>query len=77
MFMASDLRVVQNRLRYPRTSKSPGKTLAVLLLTLFVSNSHASALYVYETANPTDTACGQGAGCRNGFYQSRRYDPFQ
>ena len=35
--------------------------LGVLLLTLFSSNSHAGALYVYETANPTDTAFA-GAG---------------
>jgi long-subunit fatty acid transport protein len=61
MFIARDLRVVQNRVQYPRTSKCPGKTFAVLLLTLFVSNSHASALYVPETANPTDTAFA-GAG---------------
>ena len=61
MFMAGYLRVVQNRVQYSRTSKLPGKTLAVLLLTLFVSNSHASALYVPETANPTDTAFA-GAG---------------
>jgi long-chain fatty acid transport protein len=39
--------------------------LGVLLLTLFSSNSHAGALYVYETANPTDTAfAGAGLAAR-------------
>ena len=35
--------------------------LAALLLVLFASSSYAGALYVYETANPTDTAFA-GAG---------------
>jgi long-chain fatty acid transport protein len=35
--------------------------LGVLLLTLFAANGYAGALYVYETANPTDTAFA-GAG---------------
>ena len=35
--------------------------ITVLLFTLFSSNGYAGALYVYETANPTDTAFA-GAG---------------
>ena len=44
----------------PRSGKLTS-VLTVLLLTLFTSHVYAGALYVYETANPTDTAFA-GAG---------------
>jgi long-chain fatty acid transport protein len=55
---------VKKMQQYIQCSWCPNKLiygLGVLLLTLFASNSYAGALYVYETANPTDTAFA-GAG---------------
>ena len=50
----------RQRLLQILTNKLTGG-LAVLLLALFISNSYAGALYLYETGNPTDTGFG-GAG---------------
>jgi long-chain fatty acid transport protein len=55
MHMTGFLKSVQKRLQCSRTPKLPARGLAALLLTLFASGSYAGALYVYETANPTDT----------------------
>ena len=65
MLMAKYPRGGQARSRCVRSSKLPARVLATLLLMLFASTSYAGALYVYETANPTDTAfAGAGRGER-------------
>ena len=46
---------------YSSCSNKLTRGLTVLPLTLFTSHGYASALYVPETANPTDTAFA-GAG---------------
>ena len=61
MLMARYLRGGQTRSRCARCSKLPARGLAALLLMLCASHVYAGAVYVYETANPTDTAFG-GAG---------------
>ena len=61
MYMAKYLRGGQTRSRCARCSKLPARGLAALMLMLCASHVYAGAAYIYELANPTDTAFG-GAG---------------
>ena len=59
--MKVDLKKMNLLIPYSSCSNKLTRGLTVLLLTLFTSHGYASALYVPETANPTDTAFA-GAG---------------
>ena len=61
MWIARYVRNLKKRVLYSRYPAFPGSTFVALLLVLCVPESYAGALYVYETANPTDTAFA-GAG---------------